>query len=238
MIPPQHEPFRFPRELERRPPRPVRRRAGTMGCILVLGRLIGLVFLCAGLCLLFMLPITIAVVTHGESHPGQVQKTWISHGRRSTNYHVQFSYEAGGAVHIGSRSVSSQQYDRLSSPPNSLPLDVRALPISGFYFEQMFLPGESLWSPVWWAAFAALLSNGIAWLLVYYIWIIPWRHKILCRDARPVVGVISELRSSHGKTTTYYLDYHFDHPGLGVRVASMTVDSLRWQQARVGEAVS
>src|SRR5438105_4674987 len=110
MIPAQQEPFKFPRELERRPPRPVRRKTGTLGCGIVLGRFMGVVFICVGACLLFMLPITIAVVTHGESHPGQVVKTWISHGRRSTHYHVQFSYEAGGAVHIGSRSVSSQQY--------------------------------------------------------------------------------------------------------------------------------
>jgi len=112
------------------------------------------------------------------------------------------------------------------------------MPISGVYFEQMFLPGESLWGPVWWAAFAALLSNGLAMLLVYYIWIVPAQHKGLCRQGKPIPGHISRMHSSSGKTTTYYLDYQFDHPGLGTRTAKMTVTSQRWHQAQVGEPVT
>src|SRR3954462_3349703 len=125
MIPGQQEPFKIPRELERRPPRPVRRRAGTLGCGTIGGRLFALIFFGAGLVLLARIPIVYDVVTHGESHPGTVTKTWTSRGRRSTNYHVAYSYEVGGQFHTDSRSVSHPQYDQLSASPPRLPLNVR-----------------------------------------------------------------------------------------------------------------
>ncbi|HEV8379791.1 MAG TPA: hypothetical protein VGP99_13145 [Tepidisphaeraceae bacterium] len=240
MIPGQQEQFKIPRELERRPPRPVRRRAGTLGCGTLGARFIAIIFLGAGLFVLGRIPVIIAVVTHGESHPGTVMKTWISKsGRRSsTSYHVRYAYEAAGQVHSDSRTVSHEQYDQLSASPPALPLDVKALSIGGTYFDQMFLPGESLWGPVWWAVLVAAIVNGVAGLISYYIWIVPWQHRKLCREGKPIVGHITRMHSSSGKTTTYYLDYEFDQPGLGVRVATMTVTSERWHQAQVSEPVT
>jgi hypothetical protein len=212
---------------------------GTLGCGVVAGRLIAIVFLLVGLVLLFRVPVTIAVVTHGESHPGQVQRTWISKSRRSTTYHVQYSYEAGGQFHSGSRSVSSGQYDDLSGPAaQSVPLDVRAMPIGDVFFEQAFLPGEWLWGPVWLAALIAAIVNGVASLIFYYVWIVPWRQKLLVRDGKPVAGQIVKMHSTSGKTTSYYLDYEFDHPGLGVRTATLMVQSESWHRAQVGEPVT
>jgi hypothetical protein len=234
----QQEQFKIPRELERRPPRPVRRRAGTLGCGVIGGRLFAVIFLCVGLFLLARIPIVYAMVTHGESHTGTVQKTWTSRGRRSTSYHVQFSYEAGGQIHTDSRTVSHAQYDQLSTAPPSLPLDVRALSFADTYYDQMYLPGESLWGPVWVAVLVAVVGNGIAWLISYFVWIVPWQHKKLCREGKPIVGQIARMHSTKGKTTTYFLDYEFDHPGLGVRVRTMTVTRERWHQAYVGEPVS
>src|SRR5215213_10056393 len=104
MIPGQQEQFKIPRELERRPPRPVRRRGGTLGCGTIGGRIFALLLLGVGLFLLGRIPVIVMVVTQGESVPGQVEKTWTSRGRRgSTNYHVQYSYEAGRQVHTDSR---------------------------------------------------------------------------------------------------------------------------------------
>ena len=238
MIPGQQEQFKFPRELERRPPRPVRRRAGTLGCGLIGGRFLTLVFIGAGLMLLARIPIVYDVVTHGQSHPGNVTKTWTSRGRRSTTYNVAYSYEVGGQTHTGSRSVSHSQYDQLAASPPRLPLDVRAKEILGTYYDQMFLPGESLTGPVWMAVLVAVIMNGFACLIGYFIWFVPLQHKRLCREAKPIPGRITRMHSSSGKTTTYYLDYEFDHPGLGTRTATMTVTSQRWHQAQVGELVS
>lgn len=238
MIQGQQEQFKIPRELERRPPRPVRRRGGTLGCGVIGGRFFALVFIFVGLVLLGRIPIVIAVVTHGESHPGTVEKTWSSRGRRSTSYHVAYWYEAGGQVRSDSRTVSHTQYDRLSGSPSALPLDVRAMEIGGTYFDQMYLPGESLWWPVWVAVLVAGIGNGVAWLISYFAFIVPLQHKKLCREGKPIPGRISKMHSSTGKTTTYYLDYDFDHPGLGMRTATMTVTSARWHQAQVGEPVT
>src|SRR5678809_1151777 len=162
MIPGQQEQFKIPRELEKRPPRPVRRRAGTLGCGLVFGRIFTLIFLGAGLVMIARIPIVHEVVTHGESHPGTVTKTWSSRGRRSTSYYVRYTYEAGGQIHTDSRSVSHSEYDRLTASPTALPLDVRAKEIFGSYYDEMFLPGESLMKPVWVAALVATVMNGFA----------------------------------------------------------------------------
>jgi len=239
MIPGQQEQFKIPRELERRPPRPVHRRAGTLGCGVIGGRLFAIIFLIAGLIVLGRIPIVIAVVTQGESHAGTVEKTWTSRGRRgSTHYHVGYAYEAGGIIHSDSRSVSHSQYDQLAANRGAMPLDVRAMEIGGTYFDQMFLPGEWLWGPVWLAVLIAAIINGVALLICYFVWIVPAQHKGLCRAGKPVPGRISRMHSSSGKTTTYYLDYEFDHPGLGVRTATLTVPSERWHMAQVGEPVT
>ena len=151
---------------------------------------------------------------------------------------MRYWYEAGGQVRSDSRSVSHAQFDSLTAQPTSLPLDVRAKEVLGSYYDQMFLPGESLTGPVWITALVAALMNGFAFLIGYFIWIVPMQHKRLCREGKPIAGRITRMHSSSGKTTTYYLDYEFDHPGLGERTATMTVSSERWHQAQVREAVS
>src|SRR5215510_4099584 len=198
MIQTQQEQFKIPRELEKRPPRSVKRRAGTLGCGLIFGRIFVLIFLGAGLFLLAKIPIVYLVVTEGESHPGTVEKTWSSRGRRSTSYHVRYWYEAGGQVRSDSRSVSHSQYDELSASPPRLPLDVRAREIWGTYYDQMFLPGESLTGPVWMAVLVAVLMNGFACLIGYFIWFVPMQQKRLCREGKPLIGHITRMHSSSG----------------------------------------
>jgi hypothetical protein len=243
MTPAPQEQFKIPRELQRRPPRSVRRKPGTLGCSILIARLVGLALLCVGILLLCYIPITIAVVTRGESHPGQVQKTWTTRGKRgSINYHLQFSYEAGGQIHTATRSLSKDQFNRISTSLTTTqpapPLDVRALSLSGHYFQESFLPGESLWSPIWFAIFIATIENIIAWLVLYFVWIVAWRQKILCRQGQPIPGHIVRKHTTKGKTTSYYLDYQFDHPGLGLRTATLFVNPDRWRQAHVGEPVT
>jgi hypothetical protein len=237
MIPGQQEQFKFPRELERRPSRPVRRKAGTLGCGIIAVRFLALALLGAGLILLGRIPVVIMVVTQGQSVPGQIEKTWTSRGKRSTNYHLQYSYEAGGQIHTDSRSISKSWYGQLS-PGSPVLLDVRVKKIGGTYFEQAYLPGESLWTPVWLAVFFAVLVNGIAGVLVYLMLIVPMQHKRLCREAKPIVGHITKMHSSSGKQIHYYLDYEWGHPGFGLRTATMTVQSEPWHRAQVGEPVS
>jgi len=236
MIPAQGETYKIPRELERRPPRAVRRRQGTLGCGIVGARFIALVLLGAGLFLIGRIPVVIMVVTQGESHPGQVEKTWTSRGSKgSTNYHLKYSYELGGQFHTNTRSVSKSQYDQLSP---QVTLDVRTREVGGHLFDEAFLPGEWLWKPVWLAVLIAAIINGIAGLIIYFVLFVPMQHKRLCREAKPTMGQITRMHSSSGKTTTYYLDYQWDHPGLGDRTATMTVTSDRWHRAQVGERVS
>src|SRR5258706_10046503 len=110
------ETFAMPQELQRRPPRPVKRREGTMGCGVAFGRLFIMPHVLVGLFLLLvMFPATIAAVYFGEVHDGRVVKTWTTTGKKgSTTYRMKFAYEADGQERTGDRTVSKKQYDKLS----------------------------------------------------------------------------------------------------------------------------
>ena len=235
----QQEQYKIPPELERHPPRPVRRRRGTLGIPTVVGRLVVIFLLAFGFSLICDIALTIAIIKQGQSHRGQVQKTWRTpSGER---YYVRFTYEAGGRVHIGIRTISSGQYEQFFGSPATqpaLPIKVRAMPIAGFYFNQMYLPGEWLWGPVFGALKVMAEAALVTWILIYLTWILPRRQKRLCRDGIPISGQIVKLRTLSNKATSYKVDYQFDHPRLGIQTERMLIQPKRWKPAEVGDRVS
>ena len=239
MNPGQQEQYKIPPELERHPPRPVRRRRGTLGIPMVVGRLVAIFLLAFGFSQICDIALTIAIIMQGQSLPGQVQKTWRTpSGER---YYVRFTYEAGGRVHIGSRTISSGQYEQFFASPATqpaLPIKVRAMPIAGFYFRQMYLPGEWLWGPVFGVLKVMAQDALVTWILIYATWILQRRQKRLCRDGTPISGRIVRLRTFSNKATSYQVDYQFDHPRLGTQTKRILIQPKRWKPAEVGEPVS
>jgi len=239
MIPGQQGQYRIPPELELHPPRPVRRRRGTLAIPMVVGRLVAIFLLAFEFWLICEIVLTIAIVNHGESHPGQIQKTWSTPSGGA--HYARFTYEAGGRIHSGSRTISSEQYQQFFASPATqpaLPIDVRVMPIGGFYFKQMYLPGEWLWGPVWRVLEVMAEDAFVAWILIYLTWILPRRQKRLCRDGTPISGRIVKLRTLSNKATSYQVDYQFDHPRLGVQTERMLIQPKRWKPAEVGEPVT
>src|SRR5687768_3783904 len=107
------EPYKIPRELDRRPPRRVRRRAGTLGCGVVFARLFITPHVLIGIGLLLWVPLSAAVVTVGESYQGQFVELRTSKGKKGKDrYHLHFSYDAGGRKHFTNRDLSREQYDQ------------------------------------------------------------------------------------------------------------------------------
>ncbi len=242
-MPEPNETFSMPKELERRPPRPVRRREGTLGCGIVFGRLFILPHVIVGLFLLLvMFPATIAAVFFGEVHDGRVVKTWTTTGKKgSVTYRMKYSYDAGGQERTGDRTVSKTEYQQLSGWSEgqwSGPLKVHTTSVMGHYFDQVVLPDESPWEPVGLSLVMALLWNGIVFIFVYLLWIAPWREKRLYRWGTPVPGRIFGKHTTRGKTTSYYLDYEFVQPGFGLRKKKQGVTSERYYAAREGEMVT
>ena len=233
----------MPPELARPTPRPVRRRAGSMGCGIVLGRLFILPHLGVGLfLLLFMLPATIAAVFFGEDHDGQVIRTWTTRGSKgSITYHIKYAYQAGGQERTGDRTVSKKQDQQLagwSKGSSAGAIKVKTVRALGYYYDKAILPGESGWGAVGEAVLFAGFWNGMAFVFVYMLWIMPWRAKRLCRYGVAMPGRIHGMHTTRGKTTTYYIDYEFVHPPFGLRKKSQSVGSERYNAAHQGQMVT
>jgi hypothetical protein len=235
--------YKIPRELERRSPRRVQRKAKSLGCGLVGGRLFIMPHMIVGVVMLFgVLPVKLATVTVGEVYQGRITGTSTKSGSKGrTNYNLQYSYEADGQTHKGERSIKSNEYERLSRAADAEPaetLEVRALNIAGYQTEEAFFPNESRAKPVLFVLLFALFWNAILSVFVFILWVAPWMEKRLYKYGKPVVGRVVKMHTKHAKSTSYHLDYEFDHPGLGQRIATMIVPYDRWQQAREGESVT
>jgi hypothetical protein len=235
------ETFSMPRELEGRRPRRVRRKAGSLGCGIVFGRLFILPHTLIGLFLLFMVPVTIAMMFFGQVHEGRVVTKWMTSGKKKINYHIRYSYDAGGEHRSGERSCSKSEYDAIAEPAPSRPpqsIEIRSVGLMGHHFHEAILPGESQWGKIGGTAAIALFWNGFLSIFVYFLWIAPWQEKRLCRWGTPVPGRIFGKHTRSGKSTSYYLDYEFIQPQIGICRKKQSVTSERYYQAREGELVT
>jgi hypothetical protein len=241
-VPSTAEDFKIPPELARRPPRTVRRRTGTSGCVVIFGRLFILPHMIIGLVLLLAVPATIGAVFFGNVHQGHVVRTWTGRGSKGrTKYNLRYSYEAGGKQRTGERTISQRQYGKLNGSQKGgliSPIQVWTLNLGGYYFDQVVLSDESPWESVGLAFLFALFWNGVLSIFVYMFWITPWQSRRLYQWGIPVPGRISGKHISHGKTTSYYLDYEFIHPQLGILRKQQSVNSKGYYHAHNGQMVT
>src|SRR5690349_9866845 len=106
--------FQMPPELAKRPPRRIRRRDGALGgCGLIFGRLFIMPHTIAGIVLLCMVPLTFTEMFFGAVHQGQVIGKWTTYSKR-TNYHLRYTYDAGGKHRTAERSCSQKEYDPIN----------------------------------------------------------------------------------------------------------------------------
>ena len=236
------EQFEMPRELQRPSPRRIKRRSDApAGCVMVFGRLFILPHMIVGVGMLFMVPLTILKVYFGERHEGRIVKKWTTSGEDGTIYHIGYEYDADGMHRTGDRTCSRSQYNALNDPaPNQTPqgIEVRSFHLLGRHWHEALLPGESGLKRIGFYAFFALFWNGVVSVFVYLFWIGPWRQRQLYRWGTPVPGRIASKRTESGENTTYYLDYEFIQPQLGMQRKKQSVTSDRFSQAGVGQLVT
>jgi hypothetical protein len=234
--------FQMPPELQRTPPRSIRRRPGSSGFWLIFCRLFILPHMIIGALLLLAVPATIAAVFFGNVHQGRVAKTWtVRSSKGRTNYHLNYAYEAGGKQRTGERTISQRQYGKLTGGSTGgmiPPIQIWTAHLGGYYFEQVVLSDESPWESVGLAVLFALFWNGVLSVFVYFLWIAPWQEKRLDRWGTPVPGRITGMRTRSGKRISYCLDYEFIQPQLGLLRKWQTIQGKQYRHAHKGQLVT
>lgn len=235
--PPQE--FQMPPELHRPPPRSLRRKGGVLGgCGLVFGRLFIMPHTIAGIVLLCMVPLAFAEMYFGAVHQGSITAKWTTYSKR-TNYHLRYAYDAGGKHRTDERSCSQKEYDPINPARDPPPtIEIRSIDILGLHFHEALLPGESRWAKVALIAGVALFWNGVLSVFVYLLWIAPWQEKRLYRRGTPVPGRVFGKHTRSGKSISYYLDYEFIHPQLGMLRKQQSVQSKPYHEAHQGQMVT
>jgi len=198
----------------------------------IFGRLFILPHMIIGVILLLAVPATIAAVFFGNVHQGRVVRTWTARGSKGrTNYHLRYGYEAAGKERTGERTVSQWQYGKLTGSSTRAvipPIQVWTANLGGYYFDQVVLSDESPWESVGLAVVFALFWNGLLSIFVYLLWIAPWQEKQLYRWGTPVPGRIFGKHTRSGKRISYYLEYEFIHPQLGMLQKQQTVQGQQY----------
>src|SRR5438105_4116287 len=110
------EQFEMPRELQRPPPRSIRRRQGAFaGCAVVFIRLFILPHMMAGVFFILMVPIEIGEMFLGTVQQGRIVAKWTTSVKR-TNYHIRYAYDVNGIHRTAERSCSHAEYNAIADP--------------------------------------------------------------------------------------------------------------------------
>ena len=237
----EHE-FEMPSELQRPPPRAIRRKDGMLGgCGLIFIRLFILPHMIAGVIVLLLVPLTLAEVFFGEVQQGQIIDKWTTKGKK-TYYHIKFAYDADGSQRTGERTCSQAQYEAMGDlkrkqPPPSI--EIRGLHVLGHFYHEDLLPGESRWGKVVPFLVFALFWNGLLYVFVHMAWIAPLQEKRLYRRGTPVPGRITGKHTRQGKSVSYYLEYEFIQPRFGLLKKHQSVNGNQYyHQANAGQLVT
>ena len=221
--------------------RRVRMRPG-QGCSLWFIRLFILPHTLAGLFILFLMPARLAWAVFGTDHTASVERIWTTKSSKGrTVYHVRYGYDQtpAGPRHGDETTVSSTEYGRLQR----LPHDERTVRVREIGFEpplyhesviEADASAASQVAPIW---LFGLFWNGALSVFAYFVYYVPWRQRRLCRGGTPVVGTLIDKRAVRGKSTTYYVQYHFVASDGTAHQAKTSTDSRRYHAAVIGEPI-
>jgi hypothetical protein len=221
--------------------RVVRMRPG-QGCSMWFIRLFILPHTLAGLFLLFAMPAMLAWAVFGTDHTASVERLWTTRSSKGrTVYHIRYGYDQtpAGPRHSDETSVNSAEYGRLQRmPQGERTVRVRAFGLEPpLYHKAVIEAGGGVAShvvPIW---LFGLFWNGVLSVFVYFIYYVPWRQRRLCRSGTPVVGTLISKRAVHGKSTTYYVQYHFVASDGAPYQAKTSTDSRRYHAAIIGAPI-
>jgi hypothetical protein len=136
-------------------------------------------------------------------------------------YTINVSYDHGGRVHWVEGNVTAADYALLTSAaavgpaahnrssPDAALLRVHYLALGPWHYAKVLLRGERPFDEYRPLPFVVLFWDGIIGLLVYQLYVRPWRQRQLYRWGVVSPGRITEVRRFEGKGGNYKLNYAF-----------------------------
>jgi hypothetical protein len=187
------------------PPRAVRRKVGG-GCALGFGRLFILPHMIIGIGSLLTVPTRCYVYNFGTHVQATIHKLERRTSRKGGDYYVVgFDYTLGWrryAEEYESLSVAEGAHTRVGDK-----LDGRAAALLGhalFLRTSLDIRSDLLGLGTW-----SLLWNGFVWTVMYIIWVVPIRGRLLAKNGPAAPGVITSRKEKRGRGSTYTLFYTF-----------------------------
>jgi hypothetical protein len=191
-------------------------------------------------CLLFAMPGSVIWAIAGDDYTASVTRIWIENGRkRSITYRAAFTYTLPTGPRQTSDTIDSDQYHRLdTTPPEQRTLRVRAIKVGPIFFDKPIDNSSGAWTYVVSVWFFSLFWCGITGIFVHFLYIQPYRQRLLYRSGEITAGTIVSKYTRRAKSTTYYLRYAFTLPdGRHFEKVMPTRQNL-WQSAEVNQPVT
>lgn len=200
-------------ELSQPVPRPTRRRGGAMaGCGIWFVRLFLLPHTLAGIVLLLAAVVGtlsyLGVSMFGVEMEGQITRKKEVKARKSKKitYTLYYVYTVGGWEYAGNDTVSKEEYD---SRKEGQAIPLRVLPWAPVA-HRVQLPSASSGGSLVGYWIGALFWNGVMFLFVWAVWIVPWQQWQLVRWGVPTLGIVRQVQATRNKRTlSYTVQYEY-----------------------------
>ncbi len=197
------------------PPRVVRGGVGRLWVV----RLFITPHLCAGLFLLGQFGADALVAAFGTDVSAVVTRAHATQSRkRGTTYSVVYHYQVGDREYDGSGNVGAGTYSRVRHVNDAghgpETVRVRQLALGSLHWQRL-TEDSSVWGLAAGELFFALFWNSMMAVLLYLVWIKPWRDRRLIRDGRVAEGRILSSRMHRGRSRAYYATFAFQDADSG-----------------------
>jgi hypothetical protein len=179
----------------------------------------------------------------GADIPATVVDSKVSHSsKHGDSYTLKYRFEAGGETQFDSDTVGWSVYQTYRNPApgqTNPPVTVHYLGLGPLHHSAL-REGGSLWAQIGFLTLWAGFWNGVLSIFVYQIWVKPIRARRLYKYGASTAGKLLHKRARTGKSSSYYVSYHFNDPFSGQAYESeILVWKLEdWQQAVEGQPVT
>jgi hypothetical protein len=193
-------------ELQKSPPRGVRRREGLgfqNGCV----QLFLLPHTIVGIGMLGWALLQLIVLAFGTTVPGTLYDVSYTRGSKGGyTYHARYEYRFNGTVYTGKGQISASDY-RFASTGQAV--QIKLLPMLPETGEVLLIPGGNPRGNGTMMLLMALFWN--AFLSVFYIILYGpmWKAKTLVRNGIAVRGRVVDKQIQRGKNTSYLVHYEY-----------------------------
>jgi hypothetical protein len=202
----------FEPELDQPTPRRVAARDGcTYGCGLWVGRLFLLPHTLAGLFILYQAlratVLYLGVLLAGTDVEGHITAKTEHPHRKGAYYTADYAFTVDGDAYAAQMPINADEYAALRVGQT---IPVRAWDAAPHAAHWVDAAASSPLKPVGAAWFGALLWNGFMSVVVWFLYVVPWRRRQLVRYGVPTAGVVRAIvYCKDGKADARRIEYEY-----------------------------